>query len=365
MIVTLKQGCSLREKAEVVRFIEQAGFRIQVSEQTSTHDGVAVPRSLVGIIGGNPAALSEPLLKLAGVAEIDPNSPPYPLVSLAQRGGPGRVKVGPVAVGEKSLVVIAGPCAVESREQLVGTARSVASAGASMLRGGAFKPRSSPYSFQGLGLEGLKLLAEAREETGLPVVTEVLAPEDVPDVSKYADLLQIGARNMQNFRLLSAVGEQPRPVLLKRGLMATIDELLMAAEYIVAAGNPRVILCERGIRTFAQATRNTLDLTAVPVLKERTWLPVIVDPSHAAGRRELVASLAQAAVAVGADGLMVEVHPQPEVAVSDGRQSLTFDGFEAMMRGLAPIADAVGKPIASRPGYADRPTEKEALPLAF
>jgi 3-deoxy-7-phosphoheptulonate synthase len=215
-----------------------------------------------------------------------------------------------------------------------------------MLRGGAFKPRSSPYSFQGMGERGLELLAEAREATGLAVVTEVLAPEDVALVARYADVLQIGARNMQNFRLLSAVGEQPKPVLLKRGMMATVEELLMAAEYVVAAGNPRVMLCERGIRTFERATRNTLDICAVPVLKERTHLPVIVDPSHAAGRRELVPSLARAAVAVGADGLIVEVHHDPDRAMSDGRQSLTPEGFAAMMAEVRRIAGAVDRAVA-------------------
>ena len=214
-----------------------------------------------------------------------------------------------------------------------------------MLRGGAFKPRTSPYSFQGLGETGLELLAEARELTGLPVVTEVVAPEDVELVAQYADMLQIGARNMQNFRLLSAVGGQPRPVLLKRGLMATVEELLLAAEYVLSAGNPRLVLCERGIRTFERATRNTLDICAVPLLKEATHLPVLVDPSHAAGRRELVPALARAGIAAGADGLIVEMHPDPANALSDGAQSLAPAGFRAMMEGLESVAGAVDRSL--------------------
>ena len=335
MIAVLEPGCPLKLKADVVRFVESAGFRVQVSE----HGG----QSFVGVIGPGAEALGERLAALPGVREVRPVAPPWPLVSREQHPEPTRVKVDDVTVGGERLVVIAGPCAVESREQLALVAPRVAAAGARMLRGGAFKPRSSPYSFQGLGEEGLKLLAEARERTGLKVVTEVVAPEDVELVARYADVLQIGARNMQNFRLLQAVGEQPRPVLLKRGLMATIDELLLAAEYVVAAGNPRVILCERGIRTFERATRNTLDLCAVPVLREQTHLPVIVDPSHAAGRRELVPALARAAVAAGADGLIVEVHPDPDHAASDGRQSLTLDGFAAMMDEVRRVAAAVGR----------------------
>ncbi|MEN8143949.1 MAG: 3-deoxy-7-phosphoheptulonate synthase [Gemmatimonadota bacterium] len=337
MIAVLEPGCSVKTKAEVVRFVEQAGYRVQVSESGG--------ESLVGVVGQGAEALAEALSGLDGVREVRTGQPPYPLVSREQHPEPGRVKVGNVTFGGSEIIVIAGPCSVESREQLLAAARAVAASGARLIRGGAFKPRSSPYSFQGLGLEGLQLLAEAREETGLKVVTEVLGSEDVELASDYADVLQIGARNMQNFRLLAEVGRQPRPVLLKRGLMATVDELLLAAEYVVSAGNPRVILCERGIRTFETATRNTLDVTAVPVLKERTHLPVIIDPSHAAGRRELVPALSRAAVAVGADGLMVEVHPHPEVAVSDGRQSLTPDQFADMMRELSAVAGAVGRSV--------------------
>jgi len=337
MIAVLEKGCSLKIKAEIVRFIEDSGFRVHVSD-----DG---EQSLVGVIGPGAEDLAGKLAAMRGVEEVRPDSPPYPLVSRNQHSEPTRVKVDEVVVGGKRLCVIAGPCSVESREQIAQVAPAVAASGARMLRGGAFKPRSSPYSFQGLGREGLELLAEARETTGLKIVTEVVAAEDIELIAAFADVLQVGARNMQNFRLLSAVGEQPRPVLLKRGLMATVEELLMAAEYIVAAGNPRVILCERGIRTFEQATRNTLDICAVPVLKERTHLPVIIDPSHAAGRRELVPALARAAVAVGADGLLVEVHPDPERAMSDGRQSLTPECFAAMMGEIGTIAAAVGRTL--------------------
>jgi len=236
---------------------------------------------------------------------------------------------------------------VESPQQLSTVGRAVANAGARMLRGGAFKPRSSPYSFQGLGEEGLVLLAAVREETGLPVVTEVVAPEDVDMVGRFADMLQIGARNMQNFRLLSEVGAQAHPVLLKRGISSTVEELLLAAEYVVAAGNPRVVLCERGIRTFETTTRNTLDLSAVPVLKRKSHLPVIVDPSHAAGDRELVSDLARAAVAAGADGILVEVHNDPDAALSDGKQSLTLDGFSSMMDQVRRVATSVDRYVAA------------------
>lgn len=338
MIAVLEKTCTLKQKANIVRFVEGAGFRVQVSEQADL--------SLVGVIGEGAQSLAAQLASLPGVREVKPVAPPYPLVSRDHHPQPTRVKIDGVTIGGSPLVVIAGPCSVESEDQIIATAKAVAAAGAVMLRGGAFKPRSSPYSFQGMGEAGLELLAQAREVTGLKIVTEVVAPEDIELITKYADMLQIGARNMQNFRLLSAVGEQPAPVLLKRGMMATVDELLLAAEYIVANGNPRVVLCERGIRTFENATRNTLDLCAIPVLRERTHLPVIVDPSHAAGRREIVPALARAGIAVGADGLIVEVHPDPDTAVSDGRQSLTFEAFAAMMQELESVAQSVGKTIA-------------------
>jgi len=267
-------------------------------------------------------------------------------LSVKTEDGENRVvTVGDLEVGSDLFVVIAGPCSVESREQILDAAREVKKAGAHMLRGGAFKPRTSPYSFQGLGVEGLKLLAEAREETGLPVVTEVMAPEQVRMVSEYADVLQIGARNMQNFPLLREVGRCRKPVLLKRGLWATVEEWLYAAEYIMVEGNLDVILCERGIRTFEKATRNTLDLSAVALLKHVSPLPVIVDPSHGTGVRELVPLMARASAAAGADGIMVEVHPRPEEALSDGPQSLRFEEFRRLMEELRPVVEAVGRKV--------------------
>lgn len=281
---------------------------------------------------------------------MTPVMKPYKLAAREFVGEASRVRVGDGAsaiVGGRELAIIAGPCSVEGRDMLQQTAQSVREAGAGMLRGGAFKPRTSPYAFQGLGKAALEMLAEVRAETGLPVVTEVMDTRQVEVVGEYADMLQIGARNMQNFSLLSEVGRIQRPVLLKRGLSATIKELLMAAEYIMAQGNRDVILCERGIRTYETATRNTLDVGAIPVLKRETHLPVIVDPSHAAGRADLVAPLAFAAVAAGADGLVIEVHPSPEKALSDGDQSLSFAAFDDLMRNLRPFAEAAGRTIPS------------------
>jgi 3-deoxy-7-phosphoheptulonate synthase len=265
---------------------------------------------------------------------VIPSKPKHNLVSRQAKATDTVVQVGPVALGGPRFVVIAGPCSVEGPEQMIDTARAVKQSGATILRGGAYKPRSSPYSFQGMGEDGLHLLALAREVTGLPVVTEVMDSEDLAVVAAYADMIQIGARNVQNFSLLKKLGRVNLPILLKRGLMTTIDEFLMSAEYILAAGNPQVVLCERGIRTFETATRNTLDLSAVCVLKERTHLPVIVDPSHAVGARRFVAPLARAAMAVGADGVMVEVHCSPESALCDGEQSLCPSDFASMMEEL-------------------------------
>jgi len=256
------------------------------------------------------------------------------------------VEVKGVVVGGDDFVVIAGPCAVESRDQILSTADAVRRSGACILRGGAFKPRTSPYSFQGLGEEGLKLIAEAGEKSGLPVITEVTSPELVDLVCRYADILQVGARNMQNYALLEAVGKVRKPVMLKRGMMSTIEELLLAAEYILSSGNTGVILCERGIRSFEKATRYTLDISAVPVIKKQSGLPVIVDPSHGTGHRDYVASVALAAAAAGADGIMVEVHPSPDNAISDGIQSLSFADFAALMDRLRPVVSAVGRRIA-------------------
>jgi len=266
-------------------------------------------------------------------------------IKLAVKNGHGcvKIKVGDVTIGGDQLAIMAGPCSVENREQILETARVVKAAGGHILRGGAFKPRTLPYSFQGLGEEGLKILAEARNETGLPIITEVMAPEDVELVESYADILQIGARNMQNFTLLKRVGRADKPVMLKRGMSSTIEEWLGCAEYILNEGNPEVILCERGIRTYETITRNTLDLSAVPVIKQLSDLPVVVDPSHGTGIRSLVIPMAKAGVAAGADGLIIEVHPHPEKALSDGDQSLHPPEFEALMREIAPIAGAVGK----------------------
>ena len=266
----------------------------------------------------------------------------------ANRGEKTIVQVGDVSIGAEKVAVIAGPCSVESREQMLEVARSVKASGAAMIRGGAFKPRTLPYSFQGLGVEGLKILAEAREETGLPVVTEVMSPENVGIVEEYADILQIGARNMQNYPLLKRVGEASKPVLLKRGLSSTVEEWLSAAEYVLAGGNEEVILCERGIRTYQKLTRFTLDLSVVPLLKEVSSLPVVVDPSHGTGVRSLVSPMAKAAVAAGADGLLIEVHPNPEEAKSDGAQSLRPKEFRELMIGLDPVARAVGRSLLGR-----------------
>lgn len=286
---------------------------------------------------------------IRGVSSVEPLATPYKLVARAVRPSGTVVRVGALEIGGVEFVVAAGPCAVEDAAQMHEAADAVARAGARLLRGGAYKPRTSPYAFQGLGEEGLCLLAEAGRAAGLPTVTEVIAAEDVPLVARYADVLQVGARNVQNFALLKALGTAGKPVLLKRGMSTTIDELLMAAEYIVGHGNPNVILCERGIRTFENATRNTLDLNAVAVLKLRTHLPVIVDPSHGTGRRELIAPLAKAAAAVGADGLIVEVHPWPERALSDGAQSLTPDAFASLMREIAGHLAVEGRSLGSAP----------------
>jgi 3-deoxy-7-phosphoheptulonate synthase len=297
----------------------------------AAHPIPGAQRTAIGLTGNQGAIDPAAFQGLEGVKECIPVSRPYKLVSREAKAEASVIPVGSTQVGGDVFTVMAGPCAVESRDQTLTAARAVAGAGATMLRGGAFKPRTSPYDFQGLKEEGLKILAEARTETGLPIITEVKDTQTVEIVAEYADVLQIGARNMQNFSLLEAVGEAKKPVMLKRGLSATLKELLMAAEYIVSRGNYQVILCERGIRTFETMTRNTLDLSAVAVLQRESHLPVIVDPSHGTGKRDLVAPLARAAVAVGADGLMVEVHPDPPRAKSDGPQALTPPMFEALM----------------------------------
>ncbi|ADU50347.1 3-deoxy-D-arabinoheptulosonate-7-phosphate synthase [Thermaerobacter marianensis DSM 12885] len=335
MIVIMHPHATPDDIDQVQERLRQAGLRPFVArgdERVVIH-GHGDPRSLDG----------QQVETLRGVERVVTVSRPYKLASREFRPEPTVVSAGGVPFGGPAIPIIAGPCSVESEAGLLEIAGFLRQAGAAALRGGAFKPRTSPYSFQGLGEEGLRLLALARERTGLPVVTEVMAPEQVELVAEYADVLQIGARNMQNFPLLQAVGRTRKPVLLKRGFMATIEEWLLAAEYVLAAGNPHVILCERGIRTFETATRNTLDLNAVAVAKTLTHLPVIVDPSHGTGHREYVIPLARAAIAAGADGLIVEVHPRPDRALSDGTQSLDFAQFEQMVREVEAVARAVGR----------------------
>jgi len=329
MIISMKPHATKEQIERVRERIEQFGYRV--------HSIQGDERVVIGAVGvGDVTACLEQLEAMPGVESAVRISAPYKFVSREFRQTRSRIRVNGAEIGGDDFIVIAGPCSVESEEQILRTAEAVARAGAKMLRGGAYKPRTSPYDFQGMEEAGLKLLRKAKEATGLAIVTEVMSESDVDLVAEHADILQIGARNMQNFSLLKALGRTTRPVLLKRGMSSTIRELLMSAEYIVAHGNPHVVLCERGIRTFETATRNTCDLSAVAVLNELTHLPVLVDPSHAAGRRSLVPPLARAAAAIGADGLLVEVHPTPENAISDGAQSLSLPEFERMMRDLAP-----------------------------
>jgi len=339
MIVVMEKGANAKQIAHMVDRVESMGLKSHVIHGTE--------RTVIAAIGDKREYMRESLESGSGVAEVVPILAPYKVASREVKPDPTLVQVRDLAVGAGKLGVIAGPCSVESEEQIVSTARLVRAAGATGLRGGAFKPRTSPYSFQGLKERGLQLLALAREETGLAVVTEVLATEDVEMVASYADVLQVGARNMQNYRLLEAVGNTDRAVLLKRGPSATIDELLLAAEYILNEGNPNVMLCERGIRTFESHTRFTLPLASVPYLHHKTHLPVVVDPSHGTGHTNLVTAMAVASVAAGADGLILEVHPDPERALSDGYQSLDFEQFEEMMQKVRRVADAVDKELFS------------------
>lgn len=300
-------------------------------------------RKVIAVVGNDPYKTRDQYIFLAGVDRVMPISRPYKVASREFMPQNTSFPIDGLQIGGDSIIIMAGPCAVESRSQLLETAQAIKEAGAQVLRGGAYKPRTSPYTFQGLGEEGLEILAEARELTGLPIVTEVTSPDLVPLVAKYADVLQIGARNMQNFALLNAAGESMHPVLLKRGNSATIEELLMAAEYILSHGNQRVILCERGIRTFETSTRNTTDINAIPVLKSLTHLPVMLDPSHSTGRWEFVTPIARAAIAAGADGLIVEVHLNPEQALSDGAQSLKPERFALLVQQVRAIARDVGR----------------------
>jgi len=329
MIVVMKEGASKKEIEHVIDKLKEVGVDTHVSEGKY--------RTIIGVIGEEDVVAAVPLEVFPGVEKVMPVLKPYKLVSREFKPEDTIIKIGDSLIGGDYFVVIVGPCSVESEEQVLATAEAVKDAGATMLRGGAFKPRSSPYSFQGLGEEGLKILAKARDVTGLPIATEVMDTRDVALVAKYADVLQVGARNMQNFQLLTEVGKQRKPVLLKRGFSSTIEELLMAAEYVAKAGNKNIILCERGIRTFETYTRNTLDISAIPLIKSLSHLPVIVDPSHATGRIDLVEPLSLAAIAAGANGLMIEVHRNPEEALCDGSQSLTPASFAEIMKKISSL----------------------------
>ncbi|WP_225073143.1 3-deoxy-7-phosphoheptulonate synthase, partial [Desulfuromonas sp. CSMB_57] len=339
MIIVMKQGAGKELLAEVKKRIRELGYKPHVIHGET--------RNVIGAIGDERGkTVLQSLESMAGVEAVVPILKPYKLASREVRPEPSVFNLAPgLDIGGRKLVVMAGPCSVEGESQLLETAQAVQAAGASVLRGGAFKPRTSPYAFQGMEEEGLKLLALAREKTGLPIITEVVNPKDLELVAGYADILQVGARNVQNFALLKLLGQQDKPVLLKRGMATTIQEFLMSAEYILAEGNQRVILCERGIRTFETATRNTLDLSAVPVLKELTHLPVIVDPSHATGHASLVPAMSYAAVAAGCDGLLVEVHNNPEQASCDGPQSLTPARFAETMTRLRAFAAAADREV--------------------
>jgi 3-deoxy-7-phosphoheptulonate synthase len=337
MIIVTKRGVTQEELDHIRERVESLGLRTHVSQ--GEH------RTVIGCVGDETRLQSISLLSIPGVDTVHPVMKPYKLASREFAAEPTRIAVGEAEIGGREIVVIAGPCSVEGKAMLSKTAEAVKRRGARALRGGAFKPRTSPYSFRGLGEEALDMLAEVRTETGMPIVTEVMDTRQVELVASYADVLQIGARNMQNYNLLTEVGRLRRPVLLKRGMSATVEDLLLAAEYVMSQGNPNVVLCERGIRTFGTATRNTFDLGAIPVLKQETHLPVIADPSHAGGRRDLVAPLSFAAIAAGADGLIIEVHPEPESATSDGDQSLDFGQFSDLMASLRAFAAAAGRTL--------------------
>lgn len=335
MIIVTKPEATEEQIAHILDRIKEWGLKAEVSR------GAA--RVVIGVIGPEDVIREQPLAAIPGVESVTPVLKPYKLVAHEFRQTASLVKVGDVVVGGPKIVIMSGPCSVENREQITSIARDIKKAGASILRGGAFKPRTSPYAFQGLGVDGLKLLAEARAETGLPVITEIMDTKDLEVIEQYADCLQIGARNMQNFSLLKEVGRSKLPVMLKRGMSATIKDLLMSAEYILSEGNFNVMLCERGIRTFETMTRNTLDLNAVPVLKAETHLPVVVDPTHGIGLRPYIPQMALAAVAAGADALMIEVHNSPELAKSDGEQALLPDEFIDLYNRVQAVAAAVGR----------------------
>ena len=342
MMIIMRTDATKEEIKEIVDRVEEYGL--------SAHISTGIERTIIGAIGDGRPVYKDQFLHLPGVDRVLPISRPYKLASREFKPTNSVFRMDGMTIGGDGVVVIAGPCSVENREQLLETALAVREAGAHALRGGVFKPRTSPYSFQGLGEAGLEHLAEAREQTGMPIVTEVMSVSQIPILKQYVDVLQVGARNMQNFSLLHAVGESNHPVLLKRGMSATVEELLMAAEYILSHGNQRVIVCERGIRTFETATRNTTDINAIPVLKSLTHLPVILDPSHGTGHWEYVTAVARAGIAAGADGLIVEVHPRPSEALSDGSQSLRPERFVDLVKQIRSIAQAVGRSYATFAG---------------
>ncbi|MEA2037880.1 MAG: 3-deoxy-7-phosphoheptulonate synthase [Nanoarchaeota archaeon] len=337
MIIVLKSKASESQIDHVVEKIKKMGLKAHISK--------GIEKTIIGAIGDESLVKEDQIKAIPYVEKVMPILKPYKLVSREFKKENTTIEIGDVTIGGKDIILMAGPCAVENEEQILETAKSVKKSGAKILRGGAFKPRTSPYSFQGMGEEGLKLLSDAAKKTGLKMVTEVMDTADVPLVADYCDIMQIGTRNMQNFKLLRAVGKVNTPILLKRGLASTLKEFLMSAEYIMAEGNHNIILCERGIRTFCTYTRNTLDLNIIPVLKKETHLPVIVDPSHGTGKRYLVSPMSKAAVAAGADGLMIEVHPDPENATSDGDQSLNTNEFSDLTNELKPFAKAAGRDI--------------------
>jgi len=337
MLIVMRQGHSEKDIVEILDRLSQMGFTGHVSQ--------GVERTVIGVVGQTSPQLKDTVETWPTVDEVVPISKPYKLASREFKPEATTIKVGNVTIGGNKLAIMAGPCAVESEEQVITIAQAVKAAGANILRGGAYKPSTSPYSFRGLGKQGLKLLEKAGKETGMPVITEVMSPEDVELVAEYADILQVGARSMQNFFLLDEVGKSKKPVMLKRGLAATIQEWLLSAEYILSQGNNKVILCARGIRTFETYTRNTMDLDAVPIIKKLSHLPIIADPSHGTGKWYLVTPMALAAVAAGADGLIVEVHPTPDTALKDGAQSLTFENFNRMMTQITPVATAIGRSL--------------------
>ena len=337
VVIIMKAGATTAETSAVIARVEDLNLKVHLSEGDE--------RTILGLIGDSRLLDHEVIERMSGVDRVVPVLKPFKLAGRDFKPKDTKFAIGNHSVGGEGLLLMAGPCSVESRSQILETAWAVKEAGAHVLRGGAYKPRTSPYAFQGLGEEGLKYLAEAREQTGLPVITEVMEPDLVPLVAEYADVLQIGARNMQNYALLHAVGKAQHPVMLKRGMSSLMEEWLMCAEYILSHGNTRVMLCERGIRTFETYTRNTFDINAIPVLKQLSHLPVIADPSHATGKWEYVAAAAKAGIAAGADGVIIEVHPRPEEALSDGGQSLKPERYAQLVREMRAVAEAVGRCI--------------------